>query len=832
MAPGKRLRKASPKASKQEKAAEAAAADVTASSSLHEPAAMVTAGDEESTIHLSGGLVQLSKVVAPDCSGIRCVAVHPKEKSIVVARENGSLVRYHLRVHQNIPHFMAARHTGGRRQRTITSLHYLTSPSATDDHESENAAVYLVATYLSGQVVLLDESTLAPVAVRHRSGGTLWGSYIAPGDQRLLLAVSDGSWHQLTMQWEGRRAQGKPPGLVLTHIIPRVPGADRALSVHYNAAAGLAVGTDDGGHVVAWGFEASAAKSEAGKEHVAEEAAALKPAPPTRWTSNLPQGIGLCCCVCTGGDVGRAVVCVGSTAGDVVLFDAAQGSICNVFSHHKGPVSCLAVSPSQTRFYASGWHESLRSYCCHQPAADGSLLSVPGERQEWFPAEVKRRTHYHEASQLVMAPQHGFLLSASRDGTIMYGQEHRLFTSPGVYLNVSTQPFAFARARGVMMHTRYGRVEGFTPDGSGRHWSPVFGYATHGPYHVTGLWCDEKLNAIVFATDERVALLRMLWKEGRGSRAEAEAEEESGATSSSRRRNGADFIALQRMEQVVTIPVITGVRDVAFESTVEEEPAEDSSAGDEPGTTARKEGVRAYILHDDKITVVNSVSSLMETITLPYLTALTADRLFLSQQQQLIVSGQQGWFAYTLNLDGSFGEHGAFNGQRGFLRVDRVPLIKAAVPTDDGEEAATVAAAEKDESDMFVGYSCSSGRFECGSSLFSRSPATSSGAAAPTFPLPASLPADTTFIARLPLSSIPSSLSFPGAKVLLVGVFSRGVLLSSQSHWHMVHRGVVTASGVLSYGGSKEGRVMVLERNLEKALESMPLCWKVRRFGN
>lgn len=679
-------------------------------------------------------LLQRSKVIAPDCSGIRAVAVHPDETNFVVARENGSFMRIEVEYFQNMPHFTVVRHTGGCRRRTVTSMHYWKRSEryeAVQGREGEGTgntstaalpfwtveADVLIVTYLSGQIVLYDSRTLFPIHVHQRTGGALWGSSWVPSslaDGRLWTAVGDGSWQQWrlsSVEAVGQTGSGGDSGsssssgakygrrvqFELEHVIPRVVGSQRALSVHAHPTSSFVVGTDDGGQVVGCRFlppssalprkgattrsslddremerskevdfagrkrcrrgrdaesvdghtmrtqgevEAALASSLRGGGGRREGGEESKGRVEVLWTSRLPKGIGLCCCVCMGGDVGVPVVAVGSTSGDVVLLDLLHdGLIHAIFSHHRGPVSSIvsSVAEKEMALYATGWHEALRCYRCdtHHTFSSTSATSanawqsvtapaVHGRTEDrlsssstvvggsnpgggltaWSPAEVKRRTHYHEAMQLVVLPQRHLLLSASRDGTVLYAGLQNLFTAPANYLPLTTQQFAFCRARNMLFSTRYGRIEVFQPDTAGRHWRPVFAYASHGRYHLSGLWCDPHARTLVYSTDERVVVLRVSWTRARPYRpstAEVVVEEDSREDNEEGiegRREGEMGEVIRRIEEHVQLPANKGLQDVLFYDMVsspspalvdEGEKTDDGTSQDHQKSSAKRE---------------------------------------------------------------------------------------------------------------------------------------------------------------------------------------------------------------------------------------------------
>lgn len=651
-------------------------------------------------------LLQRSKVIAPDCSGIRALAVHPDESNFVVARENGSFMKVEVNYFQNMPHFTVVRHTGGRRRRTVTSMHYWALPdsmttavvfplssssssvsSSRDGNSNPSSSsvmtagggggggkpnssrpsislsrarkALLLVTYLSGQVVVYDSDTLFPIHVHQRTGGALWGSswissssnpgagtppspppQVGGGEGgesegsnggRLLTAVADGSWQQWHI-FLSPSSSSSPSSMqrtygiqvVLERIIPRVVGSARALSVHGHPTALVAAGTNDGGQVVAWRFSCadprvggggrggahrsgghlqSSRRTEEVEEGGGTSSGGNASTGHILWVSQLPKGVGLCCCVCMGGGVGVPVVVVGSTSGEVVLLDIWNGGHPHaVFSHHRGPVSSIIASLNERSFFVTGWHEALRCYRCDTHPKQGergtsaisSSSSSPDVLTSWAPAEVKRRTHYHEATQLALFPQRQLFLSASRDGTVLYSPLHELFTSPANYLPLTTQQMTYCRRRNMWLCSRYGRMEVFQPDTACRHWRPVLAYASHGRFHLSGLWCDSKMRTVVYSTDERVVVLRMRWKtmktsfwsrshsHGASFSSAGLLDEEEGEGEERIKDDEEDDTGeVRRVEEVCQLPAKSGLLDVVFVDLEEEKEREEG--GTPPG---------------------------------------------------------------------------------------------------------------------------------------------------------------------------------------------------------------------------------------------------------
>lgn len=772
-------------------------------------------------------IVLQSKVVAPDVSGIRCLAANRTETEVVVARENGSLVLYRVEYFQNIPHFTQLRHTGGSRHHTITRIRYVDLTGSADLSSSGSGAAqggsssserYFLASYLSGQLVLYDSETLFPVHVYQRTGGAIWDFCVV--GRTVYAAIADGSWHQLYLHTpsSSTSATSAVPRLELRRIVPTISGADRALSVCQSVALRLVVGTDDAGNVHAWrmaGVESSAeeeAEGSAGSRGLAHAHEAL-------WTTRLAKGMALCSVIVPGA---HPVVAVGTSVGDVVVFDPVHGQPLHTFSQHKGPVTTVVADTNV--FFASGWHESLRSYRCEE-RPDGV----------WYPAEVKRRTHYHEASELLLLPQCQLLLSASRDGTIMYAPTSSVFSSPAMYVNVTTQQFAFAQEKNILLHTRLDRIEAFRTDAAVRHWTPLFAHKISGSFHLKGLWCDSKLRFMVFATDERVVVARLNWRRG------AEA-----------------AFVLSRIEEVVELPARRGVLDACFvrpavqptaapEATSSSEAAADheEQTAAATGSTRRNDDVRLYLLLDDEVVFI-TLSEGYPVIRTPLTASTTADSASShitttatrsiravnllhigGAVAQLVVYGLRGTWRCDLTPDGTP------NMESCSIQFDAPCQLARRVPTLDGagvspsQQRSQPQTTPSAPAEVVVALSTSEQRY-----VVSDSPRSGTSSSSSVMALPKTLPHDVIVVAQLPPSPASSSSSSTAPATSpsrrFVGCFSRGVVLIGERQWHMVVRCSVEAAFVMQ----DNRHVLVLERNLEKALEALPLCWKVRRFGN
>jgi hypothetical protein len=802
-------------------------------------------GESSPMSHAVEHFIRESKVIAPDVSGVCCLAVHPSEQQVAVARENGSLVLFDVSFFQNIPQFVQRRRTGGQTRRTITSLVYVAVPASTSSVSSAmngldpsipsptSTRYVLLASMMSGQIVVYDADLLIPVALHQRSGGAIW-QLKAVNPSCLYAAMADGSWQQLRLTCQ---RDGAAPQLELVRVVPGVSGADRALTVATSLSLRMAVGSDDAGNVHAWRLPTSALSADTDEEGASGSASA---APHSRglaehkslWTTKLAKGIALSCAVV--GGTQRPCVVVGTSMGDVVLLDAAHGHVFQTFSQHKGPVTTLAVQ-SDAVVFASGWHESLRSYRCNSEG-------------DWYPAEVKRRTHYHEASQVAVMPHRQLLLSASRDGTILYAPIAQLFHAPAMYVVVTTQQFAYATRRHLLLQSRFDTIEAFCMDGAGRHWVPFFGHRLEGRFHLSGLWCDAQLHYILFSTEERLGLLKVVWRSQAA-------------------------MSIARIEEVLELPARTGVVDVCWCSSQPTEKSTnqkadydtDGNGSDDAGHAASSPSSEVgpqmlYVLYDDCIAsvtladgypVINTAvrvrgKGLLADSLRPYRVFCrpTVDGTQPKQKSstsssanasnaaaavaatasasELVVYGHCGSCRLQLMADGTPDAATlVVDLDDVYELVQEMPVLRTKRKTDDDErrtkktksEAATPMSADSAAvPTVLVGLSAVQQRYLTGSSLHS--------AAAGTVPLPATLPHDVRWIARVtaPSTSSPRYL----------GWFSRGLLVASGDAWHMVRRMSVEAAFVVREGTE----VLVLERNLEKTLEALPLTWKVRRFGN
>lgn len=828
-------------------------------------------------------IVLRSKVIAPDVSGLSCVAANRAESEVVVARENGSLVLYTVEYFQNIPHFTQVRSTGGRVRRTITRLAFLDlsayiSNNTNHDINADRKDRYFVAAYLSGQIVVYDGETLFPVSVYQRTGGAVWDLAVATTAEGCVVyaALADGSWHRLRVvvpsSGNNSNKQQKPPTLELERIVPRIAGADRALSVAVSAKLRMAVGTDDAGNVHAWRHAAASAVNGDDQAGGSSNNASSSSAPTTLsshetlWTCRLPKGMAMSCAIAEGSwttttttagasssssstVLVRPAVAVGTSMGDVVILDAQHGHILHTFATHKGPV-CTVIADSNV-FYASGWHESLRAFRCSSSSGGGGAVVAEGE---WYPAEVKRRTHYHEATQLLLLPQRRLLLSASRDATLMFAPVADIFSSPAMYVPVTTQRFALAQDKNVLLQTRLDRIEAFRMDAGRRHWAALFAHNIHGKFHLNGLWCDARLHFVVFATDERVVVSRIVWREG------AEA-----------------ALAIAKIEEVLELPAGRGLVDVLFVPRVNSSGDDDDDDNDEEEEQQQSGAGGLYLLFDDHILYVtlsegypvirtdfvcttssggeadsgSTTTTSIRPLRLVHCTGKKSSSSGVKKESvsaaSLVAYGLRGAWRCELSADGTPDPDTArttLGAAATYTHVETVPSLMAGGDNKDAEEAVVV-----------VGLSAADGRYVKGITTTASAAGPNAKPASPSSVLlfPKTLPHDVTLLAELPhahpkrrggcnndtedptTATATTATATPTATTSaavgsgnFVGYFSKGLVFVGHREWRMAARMGVEAAFVM-----KDRRhILVLERNLEKTLEALPLAWKVRRFGN
>jgi hypothetical protein len=456
------------------------------------------------------------------------------------------------------------------------------------------------------------------------------------------------------------------------------------------------------------------------------------------WSSRTTKGIPFALAIC---DVHPAIA-VGTSIGDILLLNASHGHIERTFSHHKGPISTVVCHLDV--FYACGWHESLRSY----------RYSVAEEI--WFPAEVKRRTLYHEASNLRILQKYSAILLGSRDGTVMSSPLAHCFTSPAQYLNVVSQFFVYAKVPGVVVQSRGVHLNAFRRDGCGKNWLPFFSLKHSDNFPCRGLWCDDRLTLLCVASDVSVDVFRVQW-------------------------NCAESI--EKIDVLLHLDV-AGAVDVTFDRS------------QDPGIVLV---LCAYELHAVSV----DVSRRHERLTLESCNG-DFQRLHCVRNPKnpfsgvAILTGERGIRCYQLNLS----DTGAIIDRDSFSLVSSDPFSYSALIPRQSEDAVV-------EDHMLVGLFAHRyhqtymvGWEHCRPSLLSAER------------LNPTLPHDCLFIQWTSAGD-------------LIGHFPRGLISHRLKAWHVLKRCTVAAV----FADASQGLVL-LERNIEGEVESLPPCWKVRRFGN
>lgn len=738
---------------------------------------VITTTATPANVHLS---VLASKVIAPDADGIRCMAASNAEDFLLIARESGSLSLYRLDAHQNTAHFLPVRKHAGRRGRTIQRMHF-TEADAT-----------VILGYLSGQIVVACASTLLPISVMQRSGGAIFD--MTRAGPFFITAVADGTWRTLFYD-------SKTYEVEHYQTTPKVTGADRALCVAVSSALSMAVGGDDGGNVVAWSFPHVRSSSQQDNSLEAPQRLADVERIPHQqlWCCRIAKGFPLALGVVS--DAFTPCVAVGSSIGDVMLLDVQSGAPFRRFSHHKGPVSTIAVANKM--FYASGWHESLRSYRCQEeepssttrqtaPRNDAAGVASssfdapqPASVGEWYPSEVKRRTHYHEASQLLILDKKlQWLLSASKDGTVMHSPVATVFSSASHYLDATSQSFAFATNRNVLVQTRGRHIEAFRMTSSKAHWVPVFSLGVDDDkYGLTGVWCNDNLDVVITATDRRLQVIRVEWPSV-GSDSESHEPLHAGVSCGVAASISAAPMQLTCLESKAAV----GTIDCAF----------DADSGS------------AYVLCATELVQISIATSSGATTTAPrekpvssvtmVSTTLTEIFHFVSvvpAASMIFLAGPKGCVAYPL-LPG------------GFVDTTSTPTIVTTLPVDSVSGGMALVRGK--------GYISLAGEVDSTEKKFSA---------------PFSLPHDTVFlphpVALCGSSSSSGASNCSSSSSGRLAYFSKGLITVDEKSWNMVQRVACVKCFQLKDSSSS---VLVLERNVEATVEGLPLCWKVRRFGN
>ena len=443
--------------------------------------------------------------------GISAMAMNAAESRVAVAREDGTLAICMLRPNpvRCTAAFIPIVRTGCYEGRTITRLLFALGDTI------------LVASYLSGQIVVYDATTLTILHVAERFGGAIWdmvsmaaagkkpartaeerkhapvtnadGSIVAAADEveggapsssldaaaagsssaaasdeeELVCACADGSWYHFNLV---RSPRSNTFALSLIQVFPKVVGAHRALTV---AVCGdVLVGGDDCGNLVAWQYPGKGVRGYT-----------------QLWVTRLPKG-GYAKAACYDAETG--ILAAGTSLGDVAFVRADKGIIINTYVNHQGPITSIICAGDRTML-ATGWHESLRAYRFVD--------------RKWIPTEVRRRTHYHEASQLLYCAAAKAVIGASRDGTVLIAGLNDNFTVPPKYAQLVPQLYAYAADASVALTVAGNRVEMYQANDTMSRWAPLACYTAHGHFGISGVWCDTALSRVVVATTTRLVVL-------------------------------------------------------------------------------------------------------------------------------------------------------------------------------------------------------------------------------------------------------------------------------------------------------------------------------------
>ena len=640
-----------------------------------------------------------AKVTSPSVSGIQSMAVNSSEDRLVVAREDGSLVLFKLDFFQNVCHLIKLSSTGGRKNRSIRSVHFALRDSA------------IVVTYLSGQYVLFDSVTLLPSALHERTGGPILNAHVSHSGSLIFSAIGDGSIHCVTIRSLTR--------MDLSAIFPKVSGANRTLCVFSSEQSGVVVGGDDAGHISCWATSAVTenlkSDDDVGRGVISGNA--------QQWCTKLGTGIPMAVIV----HAKSATCAVGTSIGEVVLINLQSGSVVSSFTHHRGPVTVLALGSDEQSFFATGYHESLR--CYRQQQSTGA----------WHPADVRRRTHYHEATAVCVLENFPFLFSAARDGTIMHSRLATLFSAPVQYADVSTQSFVFANDRNALLQSSSTALQVLRLNARRTQWIPLFQFVPEGPFLIKAAWANSDLSKVAFATDVRVAVFALDWEENNLS--------------------------------------VKGMRPLFSKSVV---------------------GVHDCFFHVNDVYVLTSFAVWHLPQSIGY-KAIEHSNLPGGPYHRIVVAkgtadaalvrlfGQQGSLCIPTNDDGT-------------LRAD-----DAAALSGDQAAADFVSYLGEDGVAALVGGKQYNTHVESASSD----------------PLIATLPHDTTIVGTMSSGYL--------------GSFSRGIVDASKDQWRMIKRMPIVKAFALASSGRQQTQgtsCLALERNIEGAVETLPSCWKVRRFGN
>lgn len=649
--------------------------------------------------------------------GIASIALNPKEDRLVAAREDGSLALCKV-----LPF------TG----RVMAALVPLTRTGSFDGHSVVKVLYALegsviIAAYLSGQIVVYDEATLTILYVAERVGGAIWDMTSLRGDnssEEIICACADGSWYHYQLIFNQDKFQ-----LNLVQVLPKIVGAHRALAV---AVCGkLIVGTDDCSNIVAWPVPEKGSRS---GQH--------------KWLTRLPKGA---YAKTIAYDTETNFVVVGTSLGDVAFIRADKGDIVALFTNHQGPITSVISAGART-ILATGWHESLRAY-----------RFVEGK---WIPSEVRRRTHYHEATQLLHLKKSNVVFGSSRDGTLLIASLADNFGSAPKYVQICPQRYCFAASASVVVTAIGGRVEMYKSNENMSHWNPLAVYAVHGPHGVQGIWCDPQLTKLIVATTTRLIVMSVT-------------------------RKHSTAISLSKITEL-------------------------------PYTN-----VHSAVLRDNDFYVVHGIGKLSHLA-------------FSSGEDSSNISVIESHIALPIKATSI----GTLNEGKALLvasSVDNTPSMKVTL-NEDGSFASTEAEAiEAFRADLIydsVGLAMYQRRFF--------------DLAAPRgkefMYLTSTLPPDTVFI---------SKTQDERGSSLWIGCSLRGLLFCNRNTWWLAdeeHRNrppatdadTLNRSTTVALSGPRttfvvgfsaddaesENKVLVLRRDIESEVETLPLMWKVRRFAN
>jgi hypothetical protein len=454
--------KAGKKASTQKRAEREAPA---AEASPAKPASAQKPARKTAEAAMMGGSnmnVVVADNVAPASLGVAALDLNAAESHLVTARVNGSVALYRIVVatKKSIFHFVPVAATGGRKHMTITKVRFF---GAEDE--------FIAASLMSGQVVQYAAASLAPLHVVARAGGAIRDLCKAT-PTALYGACADGALRCYSL----REGSAK---LAVTQTMPKIAGSERALCIAADAGLKMVVAGDDARHVVAWEMRDP---EERGQRQL--------------WVTELPNGYPLSLAVVAE----HSAVAVGTSFNQVLFIDARQGVVVNAFTHHKGPVACLAAADGVT--YASGWHELLRAYRCGP--RDGDDEAATGA-SDIAPAEAKRRTHYHECTAVAIGQKTELALSAAKDGTVMFANLPTLFSKPASYFDShpGTQPYSVTGPFVTTFKDATVEMYRILP----HELLPIAKFTMAGDFHVKGVWPNADFTRLCVATDERVAVI-------------------------------------------------------------------------------------------------------------------------------------------------------------------------------------------------------------------------------------------------------------------------------------------------------------------------------------